>query len=217
MKKIIAIMSFLTLLLGIILGVSYMRADASQKTIANKLIRFHVIANSDTTEDQALKLKVRDEVLKYIAPKLKEAKNINDSREILKANDEIIKEIAKKVVKENGYTYTINTSLSHENFPVKSYGNVTLPEGSYEAYRIIIGNGEGHNWWCIMFPPLCFIDVTRGQIAYDETEREMKSVLTEDEYKLVNNQDEDIESNQIRFKYKIVEDIKSIYRKVQKH
>lgn len=217
MKKIIAIMSFLTLLLGIILGVSYMRADASQKTIANKLIRFHVIANSDTTEDQALKLKVRDEVLKYIAPKLKEAKNINDSREILKANDEIIKEIAKKVVKENGYTYTINTSLSHENFPVKSYGNVTLPEGNYEAYRIIIGNGEGHNWWCIMFPPLCFIDVTRGQIAYDETEREMKSVLTEDEYKLVNNQDEDIESNQIRFKYKIVEDIKSIYRKVQKH
>ncbi|KYH29413.1 stage II sporulation protein R [Clostridium colicanis] len=217
MKKIIAIMSFLTLLLGIILGVSYMRADASQKTIANKLIRFHVIANSDTTEDQALKLKVRDEVLKYIAPKLKEAKNINDSREILKANDEIIKEIAKKVVKENGYTYTINTSLSHENFPVKSYGNVTLPEGNYEAYRIIIGNGEGHNWWCIMFPPLCFIDVTRGQIAYDETEKEMKSVLTEDEYKLVNNQDEDIESNQIRFKYKIVEDIKSIYRKVQKH
>ncbi|PRR70805.1 stage II sporulation protein R [Clostridium thermopalmarium] len=217
MKKIIAIMSFLTLLLGIILGVSYMRADASQKTIANKLIRFHVIANSDTTEDQALKLKVRDEVLKYIAPKLKEAKNINDSREILKANDEIIKEIAKKVVKENGYTYTINTSLSHENFPVKSYGNVTLPEGNYEAYRIIIGNGEGHNWWCIMFPPLCFIDVTRGQIAYDETEKEMKSVLTEDEYKLVNNQDEDIESNQIRFKYKIVEDIKSIYRKIQKH
>ncbi|MFU0824896.1 stage II sporulation protein R [Clostridium sp.] len=215
MKKIIAIMVFLTLSLGIILGVSYMRADASQKTIANKLIRFHVIANSDTTEDQALKLKVRDEVLKYIAPKLKEAKNINDSRNILKANDEVIKEIAKKVVRENGYTYTVNTSLSHENFPVKSYGNITLPEGNYEAYRIIIGNGEGHNWWCIMFPPLCFVDVTRGEIAYDETEREMKSVLTEDEYKLVDNKNEDIESNDIKFKFKIVEDIKNIYRKVQ--
>lgn len=217
MKKIITIMCFLTILFGIILGVSYIRADASQKTIANKLIRFHVIANSDTTEDQALKLKVRDEVLKYIAPKLKDAKDIEDSRKILESNNGIIKEIAKKVVKENGYTYTVNTMLSHENFPVKSYGNITLPQGNYEAYRIIIGSGEGHNWWCVMFPPLCFTDITKGEVAYEETEKEMKSVLTPEEYKLVDNKNnEGIESNKVVFKFKILEGIKSIYRKVQK-
>lgn len=209
MKKIISVMTFLTILCGIILAVSYMKADASQKTIADKLIRFHVIANSDTTEDQALKLKIRDEVLKYMDPKFKTSKDIDESRKILRKNDEIIKEIAKKVVKENGYTYTIDTTLSHENFPVKSYGNITLPEGNYEAYRIIIGNGKGHNWWCVMFPPLCFTDITKGEVSYKKTEKEMKQVLSPDEYKLVDNtHDNQSQNNKIAFKFKIVELIK---------
>lgn len=212
MKKLFGIMCFLTILCGIILGISYMRADVSQATIANKLIRFHVIANSDTTEDQALKLKVRDEVLSYISPKLKESENIEESREILGANDQIIQEIAKKVIKENGYTYTVKTTLSNENFPIKSYGNITLPQGNYEAYRIIIGNGEGQNWWCVMFPPLCFTDITRGEIAYEETENQMREVLTPEEYELVSNtSSEDFESNDVEFKFKIVEVLRGLF------
>lgn len=213
MKKVIVIMFLITVILGIILGVSYLRADASQSTISDKLIRFHVIANSDTVEDQALKLKVRDEVLDYMAPLLKESKSIDESRELIKKNDNVIKEIAKKVIKDKGYTYTVETMLSNENFPVKSYGNITLPQGNYEAYRIIIGNGSGRNWWCVMFPPLCFTDITRGEASYKETEENMKKILTEDEYRLVNANE--ASANKIEYRFKIVDTIKGLYKRIQ--
>lgn len=215
-NKFIVIMLFLIFVLGSVLGISYMKAGASQKTISDKIIRFHVIANSDTTEDQALKLKVRDEVLNYISPKLKDSKDIQESRKILEENNEILKEIARKVIKENGYKYEVVTMLSHENFPVKSYANITLPQGNYEAYRIIIGSGEGHNWWCVMFPPLCFTDITRGEVAYKETEKEMKQVLTPEEYKLVNNSETNtIDDEKMVVKFKVAEVTKELYKKIQ--
>ncbi len=215
-NKFIVIMLFLIFVLGSVLGISYMKAGASQKTISDKIIRFHVIANSDTTEDQALKLKVRDEVLNYISPKLKDSKDIQESRKILEENNEVIKEIARKVIKENGYKYEVVTMLSHENFPVKSYANITLPQGNYEAYRIIIGSGEGHNWWCVMFPPLCFTDITKGEVAYKETEKEMKQVLTPEEYKLVNNSETNtIDDEKMVVKFKVAEVTKELYKKIQ--
>lgn len=161
--------------------------DITVEEIAEKLIRFHVIANSDGEADQKLKLKVRDEVLKYIQPILKESESLEESRKILnEKNDEILK-IAERVIKENGYDYKVESTLSKEYFPVKTYGNITLPQGQYEAYRIVIGSGEGQNWWCVMFPPICFVDITKGQVAYEETEKEMKSVLNEDEFNMVDN------------------------------
>jgi stage II sporulation protein R len=141
------------------------------KSLSNKLIRFHVLANSDSVEDQTLKLKVRDRVLDYIAPKLRKAKSLEESRKILKLENETIKKIAYEVIKQNGYSYTVKTILSSENFPIKSYGNITLPQGKYEAYRILIGKGNGQNWWCVMFPPLCFVDVTKGETSIKETEK----------------------------------------------
>lgn len=161
--------------------------DSAIEDISQKLIRFHVIANSDEEKDQALKFKVRDEVLKYIQPMLKDSKDIDNSREILKRENENILNIARNVIKENGYSYEVDSTLSREYFPVKTYGNITLPQGEYEAYRILIGSGEGKNWWCVMFPPICFVDVTKGAVAYEETEKEMKEVLSEDEYKMVDN------------------------------
>ncbi|MCD3246175.1 stage II sporulation protein R [Clostridium botulinum] len=210
MKKVLAVMVSLMILCGSILVVSYIKADASQKSIANKLIRFHVIANSDSTEDQALKLKVRDEILEYISPKLKNSKSIEESRQIIKENSEVINAIAKKTIQKNGYTYTVKTELSHENFPVKTYGDITLPQGYYEAYRVIIGNGKGHNWWCVMFPPLCFTDITKGEVELQKTDEMMKKTLTKEEYKLVNNKCE--ENNEIIFKFKIIEKLKKIYK-----
>lgn len=169
-------------------------------SVSSKLIRFHVIANSDSTEDQNLKLKVKDEVIKFMAPMLKNSNSIEQSREILKKNDSKIKEISARIIKENGYEYKVNTSLSKENFPVKTYGNITLPEGKYEAYRILIGDAKGKNWWCVMFPPLCFVDVTKGEVADKETSAEMKKVLNDDEFNYVDN-----ENNKVEFKFKIVE------------
>lgn len=186
MKRLVVFFLLVAIIMGSFTYINK-RGEVSQKNIADKLIRFHVIANSDTTSDQALKLKVRDEVLNYIAPKLQNSNSIEESREILRKNTEEIQNISKLVIKENGYKYNIRVSLSEENFPVKTYGNITLPQGEYEAYRIIIGSGKGHNWWCVMFPPLCFTDATKGEVAYKEMEADMRSVLTNDEYALINN------------------------------
>ena len=115
------------------------------------------------------------------------SKSIEESRKIINNEDNNIKKIAQNIINKNGFKYTVSTALSQEYFPVKTYGNITLPQGIYEAYRIIIGLGKGQNWWCVMFPPLCFVDITRGSVSFDKTEAEMKSVLSDDEYKLVDN------------------------------
>ena len=168
--------------------------------ISEKLIRFHVLANSDSDIDQDLKLRVKDEVLKYISPILNESQSLEESREILKREDKNIIKIAEDYIKSQGFDYTVETTLTRENFPVKEYGNIVLPQGEYEAYRILIGEGKGQNWWCVMFPPLCFIDVTKGQVAYDETEKKMKDVLSEEEFKSVNKKE-----NNVKFELKVID------------
>jgi stage II sporulation protein R len=229
MKRIIYVIVCLGILISIfwsnisVKGIKVIAEDntALQNSIENKLIRFHVIANSDTAEDQALKLKVRDKVLEYIAPKLKKSKNIEESRSILMQNDEEIKEIAEQVIKSNGYSYNAVTMLTKEKFPVKTYGNITLPQGEYEAYRIIIGSGTGQNWWCVMFPPLCFIDITKGEVSYKETEKEMKQVLSEKEYEEVDNtnkinnvdktKEKKASSENLEIRFKIFDEIKKLF------
>jgi stage II sporulation protein R len=218
MKKVVCCLVCLGLLLSIFYtGLDVKGSSSMQDQLAEKLIRFHVIANSDTVEDQALKLKVRDKVLEYISPKLKNSKSIEESRDIIKANDENIKKIVQEVIKKNGYKYDVSTKLSRENFPVKTYGNITLPQGEYEAYRILIGNASGQNWWCVMFPPLCFVDITKGEVSRKETEKTMKKVLSEEEYKYVDNteskKEPGKEDNQIIIKFKVVEVFNKLFKK----
>lgn len=173
--------------------VKAINGEADQQSVAKKIIRFHILANSDSNEDQALKLKVRDKVLEYISPKLSNSKSIDESREILKKYDKNVVDIAQRVIKENGYNYSVKTELTHMDFPVKLYGNILLPQGRYEAYRILIGSAKGHNWWCVMFPPLCFTDITKGNVEPKKTQQEMKNVLTKEEYDLIDNSaDKDI-------------------------
>lgn len=178
--------------------------DAIVQEISEKLIRFHVLANSDSEEDQALKMKVKDEVISFIAPKLENSSSIEESREILKENNDKIIEIATKCIKDNGYNYSVSTTLGKENFPTKVYGNITLPQGEYEAFRVLIGEADGANWWCVMFPPLCFVDVTKGQISYDETDERMKKVLDEDEFNAVSTSDKIADDKtEVTLKFKI--------------
>lgn len=169
--------------------------------ISNKIVRFHVIANSDSKQDQELKLKVRDSVLKFISPKLKDCNDIEESRKIINRYNKDIIEVSKKVIRENGYKYDVKTNLSRENFPQKTYSNITLPQGNYEAYRIIIGTGNGQNWWCVMFPPLCFVDATKTEVNEKKTEKEMKTVLNDEEYNSINNSNK----NKLKVKFKVVE------------
>lgn len=187
------------------------KGDEIQRDIAKKIIRFHVLANSDSDKDQELKIKVKDKVVGYMAPKLKNCKNINEARKILIKNDNNIKSIAEKVIEENHYNYGVKTELAHVQFPVKSYGDVVLPEGKYEAYRVLIGKAAGHNWWCVMFPPLCFTDITKGEVEEEKTLNEMKSVLTKKEFNTINNSKN---NNKIEVKFKILEEIKAMVGKI---
>lgn len=198
MKKVLSILLLSFIVLSLI-GASLSSRQALGNTeesvvqdISGKLIRFHVLANSDSDIDQDLKLRVKDEVLKYISPILEKSQSLEESREILKNEDENIIKIAEDYIKSQGFDYTVETTLTKENFPVKEYGNIVLPQGEYEAYRILIGEGKGENWWCVMFPPLCFIDVTKGQVSYEETENKMKEVLTEEEFSQVNKKENDV-------------------------
>ena len=202
MKKFILTSLALIIIIAIAINGNGSSVKATQSDVAGKLIRFHVIANSDDNIDQKLKLKVRDSVLKYISPKLSTCTSIEESRKIINNENKNIKKIAEKIIKQNGFKYSVATSLSKENFPVKTYGNITLPQGQYEAYRIIIGTGTGQNWWCVMFPPLCFVDITKGNVSYQKTEKEMKTVLSDDEYKLVDNT---VNSQEIVVKFKLAE------------
>lgn len=163
--------------------------------IVNEIIRFHVIANSDSDEDQSLKLKVRDKVVEFVSSSLRNCESLDDARNFLISNKSEIESIAKSVVDENGYSYNVTSTLSKENFPDKVYGDVVFPQGEYEAYRILIGEAKGQNWWCVMFPPLCFVDGTKEVV-------DSKKVINT----LENNKDDDKgKENKIKFKFKLFE------------
>lgn len=131
------------------------------------LIRFHVIANSNAAEDQALKYQVRDVVVKAMAERFKGVDNVTEAREIVRDNLDDIRDLAAAEIKARGFNYPVAVSLGNYQFPTKSYNLgktegktnfLTLPAGTYEAVRVVIGEGNGTNWWCILFPPLCFVD-----------------------------------------------------------
>jgi stage II sporulation protein R len=177
---------------------SYVNAVSSD--IANSVFRLHVIANSDEKEDQELKLKVRDNVLSYMNKICENTTSKEDA--ILIANKHIdeFKEIALNTIHENGYDYSVNIKIGNFSFPTKTYGDISLPAGYYDALRIEIGEANGQNWWCVMFPPLCFVDVSSG-IVPDESKQTMKSDLSDEEFSLIS----DNEDSNIKFKFKLIE------------
>lgn len=150
------------------------------REIYEKVIRLHVIANSDTAEDQDLKMHVRDRIINELSGKLEDLDGIESSREYIIANTNLIQSIAEDEIKKRGKDYDVKAVFGQYQFPVKSYGFVTLPAGEYDALRVIIGNGKGSNWWCVLFPPLCFVDITKGETQADMRKR-LEKVLTAEE------------------------------------
>lgn len=145
---------FLTIVL-VAVGVC---ANASQK----QYIRFHVVANSDSPEDQALKLRVRDRLLERFGGEFANIDSIETGREKIKGSIDEIERIALLEIKRSGKSYPVQVQFGRFSFPTKAYGHLVLPAGEYEALKVVIGKGEGSNWWCVMFPPLCFIDISHG-------------------------------------------------------
>jgi stage II sporulation protein R len=199
---------FVCLIFGIFvtLGLSLYTKSYSESMvsgISNEVIRFHVKANSDEFADQQLKAKVKDTVLETLANGLNESNSLDETRAYIELNLAEITNVATAVILENGYNYEVNAYLTKEFFPTKTYGNISLPNGSYEALRIDIGEYEGANWWCIMYPPLCFVDVTSSEIS-EKDKAVLQSGLTTEQYKLISMED----SNNlipIEVKFKVVE------------
>lgn len=152
-----------------------------QKGIADKIVRFHVIANSDSEQDQSLKLEVKKAVVAYTSELLSDSHSIAETEQLLTDNTNAIVGIAKNVISENGYDYPVTAELKDTYFPTKSYGNYTFPPGTYRAYQIKIGEAKGKNWWCVLYPPLCFIDISHG-IVGEESEDMLRETLTTDEF-----------------------------------
>ena len=171
-----------------------------QKDIAGEIIRFHVRANSDTDEDQQLKLYVKEELVKYMGELLKDASDRSDAENILNENIENIENVAKGVIKEHKKEYNIKAYFEESYFPVKVYADMTFPQGVYEAFRVDIGAAEGKNWWCVLYPSLCFADISHGTMDTAAKE-ELEAVLDEDELELLyENKDGDKRERVYEFK-----------------
>lgn len=174
--------------------------NAVSKSLADNVFRLHVIANSDSDEDQNLKYIVRDKVLSYMNEICKDVCSKEEAMELATEHLNEFKQIALDTIHENGFNYDVNIEIGNFSFPTKNYGDISLPSGYYDSLRIKLGNAEGQNWWCVMFPPLCFIDVSSG-IVPDESKEIMKKDLSDEEFSLISNED----SSEISFKFKLIE------------
>lgn len=158
----------LTIIIGLIITGIYVKAG--EKPLNDSVLRLHVIANSDSMEDQALKIKVKDEIVKFMQDEFREAKSEEEAVLIAKEKSREIKKIALKVIEEEGFSYPAEVYVDKFEFPVKSYGNLVFPAGEYEAVKVVIGEGEGKNWWCVLFPPLCLVSSSDKGLSLDSSE-----------------------------------------------
>ena len=153
MKKI-NIALFMGMVFALIFS-DFMDFDRNYNDIQKNVLRLHIIANSDSDSDQMLKLKVRDEILRYSDEIFGQSDNISEAEQNLNGKFEMIEEIADRVIRENGFSYTAKAELVNMDFDEKIYDDITMPSGNYDALRITLGQAQGHNWWCVMYPPLC--------------------------------------------------------------
>ncbi|MDE6873413.1 MAG: stage II sporulation protein R [Lachnospiraceae bacterium] len=159
-------------------------ASSLQTALAGQVLRLHIIADSNSDADQTVKLAVRDAVITYLKPYLEDVTTKQEALDIIEAQMDELRETANHVLAENGFSYTADARLGHTYFPVKVYGDLVLPAGEYDALKICLGSASGKNWWCLVFPQLCFVDITTGTLPEDSKE-ELRELLTEEEYALV--------------------------------
>lgn len=165
-------------------GTVSVKPDTHQKEIAKKILRFHVRANSDSKEDQELKKKVRDAVGSYMAGVLEGVEALAQTKDLVQQHLPAIEEVAQQTIRAQGYSYPVQAKLSVTTFPEKTYGAYTFPPGEYEALEVDIGEGQGRNWWCVLFPNMCFQGSVYEEPS-EEAEGKLREVLSPEEYKIV--------------------------------
>ena len=184
-------MLFKSLSMGLVLAVifSLVPFKAQCEDISNELFRLHILANSDSEEDQELKLMVRNKILEYTNTLYENSNSKSDTINITKKNLSNILSVAQNEVYKRGYNYTVTGEVTKMYFNTRTYGDATIPSGMYDALRIKIGKAEGHNWWCVMYPSFCIGEI----ISLKDTN------LTEEEQNLI------YDNSEIKVKFKVVE------------
>ncbi len=195
---IVLILSILLFLYTIVCAVSYVEAVSTD--ISSSVFRLHVIANSNSDEDQSLKYKVRDSLLNYMNNICKDCNSKEEAINIVSEHQEEFKQVALETIRNEGYSYDVKIEIGNFEFPTKHYGDISLPAGFYDALKVEIGKAEGRNWWCVMFPSLCFVDVSSG-IVPEESKEELQNVLSDEEYAIIS----DKSSPNIKLKFKLLE------------
>ncbi len=196
---------YITLALVFIAGAYQYRVKRFQRDISQDILRFHVLANSDSQADQSVKLKVRDEIGRYMKGNMGQVENL---KECIKETEEKLPEItriAEEVLKREGFSYPASARVGTVDFPEKQDGSYTFPGGSYKALQITLGEGEGHNWWCVMYPNMCFAGSVY-EVVEEDAKRELKAVLTPEEY------EELMAESQISVKFKYWEKLKEWWK-----
>lgn len=202
-KKLL-IVTFIILAISLIVGLLPVHGESE---IYDTVVRLHVLANSDSEVDQELKLKVRDEIIKVVDPAVKDCKTQAEAIESINAIIPEIEAAAERVVRENGYDYDVTVKLGEEYYPTKSYETCAFPAGEYVSLRVLIGKGEGENWWCCLFPPLCLSSATDGDGQSNE-EAFISVGLTGEQYKIIT----DTKTPKYRVRFKILEVIGSWFK-----
>ncbi|MEC1665991.1 stage II sporulation protein R [Bacillus mojavensis] len=184
MKKTVIICIYMFLLLsGALVGLA--KEETAQQSenepvvIPDEAIRLRILANSDRDEDQELKRHIRDAVNKEITTWVKDITSIEEARHLIRSKLPEIKEIAKETMEKEGASQSISVDFDKISFPTKLYGSMVYPAGEYEAILITLGNGEGANWWCVLFPPLCFLDFSNGEAVKEQEDKEASKKQTE--------------------------------------
>jgi stage II sporulation protein R len=200
MKKI----SRLLFVLSFVMVLVYFLPSPSEAQIYDKVLRLHVLANSDSPKDQSLKLMVRDEILEY-SKTLGEFEGVESAEETYSHELEKIKEIAKEVIISQGYDYPVDVSLGYEYYPTRQYEDVSLPAGEYLSLKVMIGGAAGQNWWCVLYPPLCISAASADEELID-------AGFTPEQMQIIT----DGESTRYKVKFKILESAKKLWNLLKK-
>lgn len=178
-------------------AISY--ASSISSDLSESVFRLHIIANSDSKEDQDLKLLVRDNVLSYMKEISSDVSSKEEVMNLMNEHLDDFYDIARNTIVSEGFDYDVHLEIGKFDFPTKVYGDISLPSGIYDALRIEIGDAIGHNWWCVMFPTLCFVDVSSGSLD-DDSKEILESSLNDEEFELISE-----DNSIVNLKFKIVE------------
>ncbi len=203
-SKKILICALAVLTLALISAIFPIHGEAA---IYDTVVRLHVVANSDTDEDQALKLKVRDAVISVITPAVKNCKTQAEAAEAINSIIPNIESAALTAIAENDFSYPVSVKLCREYYPTKSYESCAFPEGKYLSLQVLIGEHEGQNWWCCLFPPLCLSAATADDKSSNE-DAFISVGLTDEQYKLIT----ETKDPKYRVRFKILETISSWFK-----